>query len=442
MPANIVDVKTIYRDVCIIGGGVTGTFAAIRLRDKGKSVALIERENRLGGHTLTYQDPGTGRKAEAGVVVIRNSSVSHEFFSRFGIPLTKFDPPPPTSTMYVDFETGRQVEIHPSDPSTAFAAYGAELEKYPFLDNGFDLPMPVPPDLLLPFGKFVKKYQLSPIVPLAFKLCQGFGNILHQPTLYIMKNFGSTALEGMKNGFFVPETGDNSEIFQKAGDELGADVYLSSDVEYTKRTDSYVKVMVRTPAGPILIQAKTLLVTVPPLLNNLQCFDLTSTERDLFGQFSNGAFWTALLRNTGIPNNTCLINANLNNQEALPTLPGIYEITPTGIPELFNLKYGSPGTVAVEKVLADILSGLNRLQMVGTLPTTPPNIVQVTSHTPFGLTVPVSAVKSGFYNRLNDLNGQASTFYTGATFQAHDVSLLWEYTDRILDGILARKLAT
>jgi hypothetical protein len=38
----------------------------------------------------------------------------------------------PDSTLYVDFSTGKKVNFTPSDPSQAFAAYGAQLEKYPF----------------------------------------------------------------------------------------------------------------------------------------------------------------------------------------------------------------------------------------------------------------------------------------------------------------------
>jgi heterodisulfide reductase subunit A-like polyferredoxin len=42
---------TIVRDVAIIGGGSAGTHAAVSLKDKGKSVILIEAKGRLGGHT-------------------------------------------------------------------------------------------------------------------------------------------------------------------------------------------------------------------------------------------------------------------------------------------------------------------------------------------------------------------------------------------------------
>ena len=43
---------TLERDVCVIGGGASGTYAAIRLQQMGLKVALVERKHRLGG-TLT-----------------------------------------------------------------------------------------------------------------------------------------------------------------------------------------------------------------------------------------------------------------------------------------------------------------------------------------------------------------------------------------------------
>ncbi len=58
----------ITRDVCVIGGGSSGTYAAIRLRDMGKSVVVVEREAVMGGHTNTYVVPGTGQTVDYGVV--------------------------------------------------------------------------------------------------------------------------------------------------------------------------------------------------------------------------------------------------------------------------------------------------------------------------------------------------------------------------------------
>lgn len=70
--------STISRDVCIVGGGSSGTHAAIRLSDIGKSVLVVEQKGRLGGHTETYNDPMSGLKYDIGVEVVSvNKSPSH-----------------------------------------------------------------------------------------------------------------------------------------------------------------------------------------------------------------------------------------------------------------------------------------------------------------------------------------------------------------------------
>ena len=43
----------LQRDVCVIGGGSSGTYAAIRLQQMGMDVALIEEKDRLGGMLCT-----------------------------------------------------------------------------------------------------------------------------------------------------------------------------------------------------------------------------------------------------------------------------------------------------------------------------------------------------------------------------------------------------
>src|SRR6266542_2041991 len=76
----------IHRDVCILGGGSAGTFTAVRLRDSGKSVVVLERKERLGGHCETYRDPATGQSIDYGVVVFHDLPVVRDYFALFQVP--------------------------------------------------------------------------------------------------------------------------------------------------------------------------------------------------------------------------------------------------------------------------------------------------------------------------------------------------------------------
>ncbi|RBQ70385.1 hypothetical protein FVER14953_20802 [Fusarium verticillioides] len=50
--------ETIEVDVCIVGGGATGAYAAVRLReDYKKKVVVIEKANRLVSSTKTEEIP-------------------------------------------------------------------------------------------------------------------------------------------------------------------------------------------------------------------------------------------------------------------------------------------------------------------------------------------------------------------------------------------------
>ncbi|HEY3254616.1 MAG TPA: FAD-dependent oxidoreductase, partial [Polyangiaceae bacterium] len=72
--------RTIERDVCVIGGGSSGTYAAVALKDAGRSVVVLERKQRLGGHTETYVDPQTNIPTDIGVVVFHNLPVVTDYF--------------------------------------------------------------------------------------------------------------------------------------------------------------------------------------------------------------------------------------------------------------------------------------------------------------------------------------------------------------------------
>lgn len=61
-------------DVAVIGGGVSGTYAAVRLHDQKKCVALIEQQEYLGSNTETYVDPSTGTPIDIGVEIFKNYS--------------------------------------------------------------------------------------------------------------------------------------------------------------------------------------------------------------------------------------------------------------------------------------------------------------------------------------------------------------------------------
>lgn len=443
---NVADFKPfdiLIRDVCVVGGGATGTYAAIRLKDLNKTVALVEREDHLGGHTATYRDPTTNATIDYGVQYYHNNDFVKGFFARFNIPLTVVGIGAAAGTQkYVDFKTGTVVNYTMPNPLPGLQTYAGILSQYAYLESGFNLPNPVPAELLLTFGQFVTKYSLQDFVPFAALFTQGLGDLLAQPLLYVFKNFGLEVIQDISIGFLGTARHDNSELYQKAAAELGSNALLSSSIIAMDRTSTPAKLLVQTPTGLKLILAKKLVFTIPPKLDNLDGFDIDTTEKNLFKQFSNSGYYTTLMRNTGLPDDLTLSNTGATTPYNLPSLPAPYWYRNAGIPNLTDVKYGAPSTSipSVAQVKSDIISTLKRLKSTGVVPTATPEkaeFIGFHSHTPFELTVPIAAIKAGFYASLYALQGHKSTWWTGAAWHTHDSSSLWIFTEGVIQGLMA-----
>ena len=259
----------------------------------------------------------------------------------------------------------------------------------------------------------------------------------------MFKNFGLSVLQGVQNGFLTTLDQDNSEIYVKALAVLGQDVLLTSHVLAVDRSASssggFVKVLVQTPQGVKLILAKKLILTIPPKLHNLEGFDLSTEETSLFVQFQNSAYYTGLLRGTNIPDLTTVTNIGAATQYNLPILPAAYSITPTRVPGLHDVQFGSANALHDEQVKADIIASVNRINAARTFNSTTtaePEFADFASHTPFELTVPKETIEGGFYKSLYALQGTRETWYTGAAWHTHDTSLLWVFTEGVLQGVL------
>jgi hypothetical protein len=429
--------NAIIRDVCIIGGGSGGTYPAIRLQQMGKSVVVVEREAVLGGHTNTYIDPVTGAPIDYGVVEWEDIPVVRNYFAYLGVALTTVDTnaPSPFVNDFADFASGTIIPssaIPQGNPAVAFATYLAQLAKYPYLNDGFDLPSPVPHHLLLPFGDFIKRYQLDGLAYIAFQYTQGMGNMLAQPTLYILKLINTEVVGGIFNHFLTTAQHNNHELYDKALSKLGSDALLNSTVLRIDRSkDDCIRAVVSTPSGLKLIKAKKLLIAIPPKLHNLGFLDLDGDERYLFRQFNSSYYWTSIVRNSGVPDNTSLNNIAPAAPEGIPAMPGIYTILASGVPGLHQVYYGSPYPIPSHKVKSDILSTIASLVKAAGFPPAPgpASFAAFSDHSPFALTVSTDAIKGGFYRKVNALQGKHQTWWTGAAWQAEDSSLIWNFTE-------------
>lgn len=221
----------------------------------------------ISGHRITDFDECTNTDCQLIIV-----SASRDYFELLDIPAIQLTGGPPQTTVYADFQTGSQVDIH---PSSNYTAYAAQVDKNPQLLYSWKLPSPVPEDLLLPFRDYVVKYDLQDIVYSIFAGGEGVANFLDQLTVNIFKMIDESFLKSYAGGAMVPASGNNGEIYDKALAILGSDALLSSTVASAQRPStgkSGVSLVVNTPAGKKLIKASKLLLTIPPLVDNCKYF--------------------------------------------------------------------------------------------------------------------------------------------------------------------------
>ncbi|KAI0098183.1 amine oxidase, flavin-containing superfamily [Nemania sp. FL0031] len=442
-PADYSITDIIERDVAIIGGGSSGAYTAVRLCDFNKSVVVVERKETLGGHAETYTNPFTGYTTDIGVVVFHHLPVVLDYFSRFDVPLVEI-PSISTNLTYIDFTTGQEVDFKPPTPSafiTALRTYLSHLDKYKYLDNGFNITYPVDPDLLISFKCFVEKYGLQDLVSQTFAVNQGYVPILDISMIYIFKYLNANQVNDYLSGSTLTTAQHNIQgLYKRVASFLGTDALLDSKVLAMERQSfdrelkpdsSPIRILVQTSTGRKLIIAKAMVCAIPPMLEGLTGFDLSKDEVTLFRRFSANGYYTGLLNNTGLKES---ISATGPGQDYnVPILPGIYSmsVTPEGLTQVY---YGSPSVLPESEVKTEILSTLKRVQQARGILTSgvEPDWLAFSSHSPFNLMISNDEIRGGFYKNLEGLQGRRNTFYHGAAWDSQDSSQLWKLTDEYL----------
>jgi phytoene dehydrogenase-like protein len=159
---------TICRDVVVLGGGSSGTYAAVRLVACGRSVVVLDQKGRLGGPVETDID-ANGAPNNVGVTLY-NNTINNAYFSLLGVPMGPVALLP-TGSVFLDLAPGKTVPRF--DPVSqvdsfipAMLAYAAYVNTtYPYLTLSYEnLPYPLPSELLAnlePFTVFAARHNFT-----------------------------------------------------------------------------------------------------------------------------------------------------------------------------------------------------------------------------------------------------------------------------------------
>jgi hypothetical protein len=447
--------KVIEKDVVVIGGGASGTYAAVRLReDFKKSVALVETKDRLGGHTDTYTVPETNTTVEFGVQSYMKYGPALSFYERFGIETRPFASRRQT-TIYVNIETGKALTgyIPPSSNATteAFKIWLKFVEKHEaFMEPGFwDFPAPdeIPEELLTPFGEFAKAHNVAAALPRIAAISGfGAGGVKDALTFEVVQSFGAALTRNvLDSSLFVP-VGSNSLLYQRAHALLKEDVYLESTIKDAERDDKGVHMVIETKDGEVLIKAKKALWSPYPSHGvNLKNFDEDEKEKEIFAPWITSWSYVGVIKVPCIPENHSIdyIAPNAVPSDWLSIRDNPYTLRldstgPTGL-GLFRVLFSSNYAVTADEAKGVINRDIHRVLTGGALNKTESCEVEYkdfADHTGVMWPQGEEALKEGFVQKLYSLQGYRSTWWIGRSWCGYYSSSVWAFADTVLERML------
>lgn len=362
----------------------------------------------------------------------------------------------------------------PSDRTEALRRYLGLCEKHlPVMEPGWwNFPSPsrgiggnggIPEDLLLPFGEFVSRYNLTAALPQILGTTGlGIPHVLDTPTMWVMRSFNAhltrSILGDPDTSAFGPASRRNQDLYDNIYRLLGpSDVHLSSTVvrtpQRTTRDGVLLKVKNHKTGEITEVKAKRLLYTIPPTEENLQPFDPDSVESSIFSKWKYSTAFVGIVSHPSLPRYTALVNTPLaadHNNWALsvPAPPFVGRFDNYNSSDYFRIIVGgpdhslSPSSVARAKQI--VIDSLTRLVTSGVLPLNktddvppppPPQDIKFHMFRPHGKMnayVERDELESGFVDKLNGLQGRRGTWYNGAAWTVHVSTNLWVFSETLL----------
>ncbi|CAG8956445.1 hypothetical protein HYFRA_00003830 [Hymenoscyphus fraxineus] len=448
-------------DVVVIGGGSAGIHAAIRLKDAGAKVLVIEKKNQIGGHAETYINPNTNFPANIGVIIFENTTTVSSYFDRLGVEKQFYNPvldvpagTPPAQSF--DLSVGVPIPAQSAEQTTAqqfqllsgIQNYTANvLSKYPWIDDGYLMPEPVEAELLIPFGEYAVKYGFATLLPIIAQFNWYTGDISTIPAIYGIKGLGPGLIGSFLGKFIRPASGDTRSLYVAAQEALGDSIFLESTATDVKREATLpdgttgVTLTVKKNGEATAVRAKKLIVAIPQTIDNIGEYDLTADEKTMFGSFSALGYYVGIVTVAGL--NSSITNVGLTTPFNQPVIPGSSGLQKQSASDfIFSLGFDDLNYDDA-KAKSIVQEELKRLEAAGAVAAGASQVATFpysSDHAPFNLRVSTDEINKGFYSKIEKAQGARNTYWAGAAFAGHNSGLVWKYSEHSVLPALKKDL--
>ncbi|MCU0445475.1 MAG: FAD-dependent oxidoreductase [Microscillaceae bacterium] len=426
--------------ICIVGAGAAGLTAAYQLKKQGYThVKVLEKLGRIGGKCLTIDYEH--RPFDFG---------GHEMLGGYNDVLdiaAEVGAPSRTSIKPLVYNKDQQQYLSFKDSMTALGYtnwqvmiasmryFWLVLFKYRKFSNPASGFANTPPELMKPLEVWLKEKKLEALTGILMFVVrvQGYGSFSDTSAAYFVKFMGwrnwiTLVLSGINISKKWPRVFVNGmeSFLQLLANQV--DVSLNVNITRIERKDNKVQVYLANEAKPQ--EFDTLIVCTPLDLATVSFMDLDATEREIFGKIIYSPMYSTACEVQGLPAGV-VATVPLNDLSLGQYTGYIRDYENINIALFYSLsKEVSPQAGA--NILEEIKTVLAKLPPYQGVQ---PQLIKLLDQEGWNYFPHVSPDEytQGFYNRLEELQGQKNTYYASSLFSFEVVGHTVAYSKKIIE---------
>lgn len=395
--------------IVIIGAGAAGlTVAETLKRQSYTQVTVLERSDRAGGKCCSFDHKGQSYELGAGFISGHNRTIL-TLAKQYQVPLAALRY---GNSVVVD--TPEQAWYQKLPTLWQLVRYLRLIRRYrQVAQPGW---RQVDPTLCVPFTTFVKQHQLELVAKELALFFTGFGYDYFDtiPTAYVLKYFSWELLQArlQKKMYIFPE--GIQHLWTTVAKHH--DVRYNTVIQQIQRGDT---ITITTTAGKLECDV---VIFASPLDEALQYVDASAKEQRLFSQIQYCDYRSYALQLEGFPAKSGYVPGNYTPDRV--GQPGFwYQRHPDT--NLYTFYVLADWKMSDEMVLANIATLVKPFG--GTIAK-----IEVIKHWKYFPHVSSEAMRAGYFDQLENLQGQRNTYYAGEVMNFSTVGLTAEYAERLV----------